>query len=151
MPGQSFRGPLPPLTPQQRELRQQLFDHVNMLAGVIGQRNVYTSGSLESTIAYLSRIWRDQGYEVREQPYPIHNTMVKNLEVEIRGETRPDEIVIVGAHYDTPLGVPGANDNASGVAAMLEISRLLRQPTPARTLRFVAFVNEEPPAQSRPS
>jgi Zn-dependent M28 family amino/carboxypeptidase len=67
------------------------------------------------------------------------------LEVERRGTTRADEIVLVGAHYDSVVGSPGANDNASGVAAMLEISADLASRSPERTVRCVAFVNEEPP------
>jgi len=69
----------------------------------------------------------------------------ENLEVTFRGRTKPDEIVLIGAHYDSVQGSPGANDNASGVAALLEISREFFQFTPERTVRFVAFVNEEPP------
>ena len=56
-----------------------------------------------------------------------------------------DEILVVGGHYDTVPGCPGANDNGTGVAATLEIARLLRDAAPARTVRLVAFVNEEPP------
>lgn len=70
---------------------------------------------------------------------------VKNLIVEIPGATRSNEIVIIGAHYDTVYDCPGADDNSSGVAALLELARLLKSSHPARTLRFVAFVNEEPP------
>lgn len=56
-----------------------------------------------------------------------------------------NEIVVIGAHYDTVYDCPGADDNSSGAAALLELARLLRSAHPARTLRFVAFVNEEPP------
>jgi Zn-dependent M28 family amino/carboxypeptidase len=68
-----------------------------------------------------------------------------NLAVEIPGKTRPDEIVLVGAHYDSVSLCPGANDNGSAVAALLEISRLFSETSTSRTLRFVAFANEEPP------
>jgi Zn-dependent M28 family amino/carboxypeptidase len=70
---------------------------------------------------------------------------VANLEIELPGTVYPDEIVIIGAHYDSIIGSPGANDNSSGVAALLEIAYALHYENPARTLRFVAFVNEEPP------
>jgi Zn-dependent M28 family amino/carboxypeptidase len=65
--------------------------------------------------------------------------------VEVKGGARASEIVIVGAHYDSVLGAPGANDNGSGVAAVIELARLFAAEKPARTLRLVAFVNEEPP------
>jgi Zn-dependent M28 family amino/carboxypeptidase len=51
----------------------------------------------------------------------------------------------VGAHYDSVYGSPGADDNASGIAALLEISRCLAALSTVQTVRFVAFVNEEPP------
>ena len=70
---------------------------------------------------------------------------MRNIEVEIKGATRAQEIIVVGAHYDSVMGAPGANDNGSGVAAVLELARLWRNAQPARTLRFVLFVNEEPP------
>ena len=53
--------------------------------------------------------------------------------------------MIVKSFYNTVTGSPGANDNASGVSALLEISRLFASIEPALTVRFVAFVNEEPP------
>jgi Zn-dependent M28 family amino/carboxypeptidase len=68
-----------------------------------------------------------------------------NLEVTRRGKAKPDEIILVGAHYDSVEGSSGANDNGSGVAALLELSRAFVALTPDRTVRFVAFVNEEPP------
>jgi hypothetical protein len=70
---------------------------------------------------------------------------VYNLEIEFSGGPRRDEIVIVGGHYDAVLGSPGANDNATGTAAVLELARLLAGQQLARTVRFVAFVNEEAP------
>ena len=68
-----------------------------------------------------------------------------NLEVEIIGSEKPDEIVVIGAHYDSLEGTTGANDNGSGVAALLAIARAFGDKQPVRTLRFVAFTNEEPP------
>jgi Zn-dependent M28 family amino/carboxypeptidase len=71
--------------------------------------------------------------------------LVRNLEAELPGRTRGTEVVVVGAHYDTVPGSPGANDNGTGVAAMLELARVLQSDGLDRTLRLVAFVNEEPP------
>ena len=65
--------------------------------------------------------------------------------MQIRGSARPDEIVLVGAHYDSSDGSPGADDNASGVAVLLALARNLSSTRPRRTLRFVGFANEEPP------
>jgi Zn-dependent M28 family amino/carboxypeptidase len=70
---------------------------------------------------------------------------VRNIEATKRGTGATDEIVLVGAHYDSVEGTVGANDNASGVAGLLAIAHLLRDTPLPRTLRFVAFVNEEAP------
>jgi len=85
------------------------------------------------------------GYEVEIQEYKVEGRVVKNIAVELIGASIPEEIIIVGAHYDSVLGSPGANDNGSGVAAILEIARILRKEKPSKTIRFLAFANEEPP------
>jgi Iap family predicted aminopeptidase len=77
--------------------------------------------------------------------YGIEGRECYNLEAEITGSEKPDEIVIISAHYDSLEGTPGANDNATGVAALLALARAFADSKPERTLRFVAFVNEEPP------
>ncbi len=79
------------------------------------------------------------------QDFVVEGKITKNIEVEILGKSRPNEIIILGAHYDSVIGCPGANDNATGVAAILEFSRLLKAQNLDRTVRFVAFPNEEPP------
>src|SRR5258708_28629411 len=66
-----------------------------------------------------------------------------NLIAELKGTQRPEEIVIVGAHYDSREGTPGADDNASGTAAALSFARTFAHTKPGRTLRFVFFTNEE--------
>jgi len=68
----------------------------------------------------------------------------ENLEVSLEG-SGSDGIIVVGAHYDTVPGSPGADDNASGVAALIEILRALRSAALRTTVKLVAFVNEEPP------
>jgi Zn-dependent M28 family amino/carboxypeptidase len=68
-----------------------------------------------------------------------------NYIAEKRGSTQPEEIIVVGAHYDTVPGSPGADDNATGVAALLELARMLRHVDLPKTVRFVAFANEEHP------
>lgn len=119
--------------------------HVEQLAGTIGERNVYRPRALRAAADYIRRCWRGQGYEVVEQSYEAAGVSSANLEISRTGSDRPDEIVLLGAHYDSVRGSPGANDNGSGVAALLELSRLFATAVPACTLRFVAFTNEEPP------
>ncbi|WP_298436068.1 M28 family peptidase [Geobacter sp.] len=145
MPGTSHGGTLPPLTGGEAALRDRLRHHVETLAGRIGERNVWRFDALQAAAAYLAAELRSAGFRVTEHPYTAEGRRVANLETELAGTTRPGEIVIVGAHYDSVIGSPGANDNASGCAALLEIARLLAHRRPVRTLRFVFFVNEEPP------
>lgn len=145
MPGTSYRGPLPPLTAEEAALRDELRDDVQELAGRIGERNLRRYENLRAAADFLRRSLSQAGYEVRSQTYSAYGLESENLEVEIRGATRPEEIVIVGAHYDSVEGSPGANDNATGSAAVLALARRFAHRHPARTLRLVQFVNEEPP------
>ena len=94
---------------------------------------------------YIEATWQAQGYQVARQSVVAEGKTVYNLEIEFSGGPRRDEIVVVGGHYDSVLGSPGANDNATGTAAVLELARLLAGQQLARTVRFVAFVNEEAP------
>lgn len=119
--------------------------HVQALAGDIGERNVFRPVALQAARDFIEQEWRAQGYPVRPQIYESHGLSCANLEVTRGGTRMPEEVLLVGAHYDSVIGSPGANDNASGIAALLEISRHLARAEPARTVRFVAFVNEEPP------
>ena len=125
---------------------EKLKAHVVKLASEIGERNVFKPDALRRAANYLRAVWVEQGYRVNDHSYRMRTLGEwANLEVTIPGAERPEEIVVIGAHYDSVLGSPGANDNGSGVAALLELSRVLAGIKPKRTLRFVAFVNEEPP------
>jgi hypothetical protein len=145
MPGESFRGQLPPLTQKEVVLRDALRRDVEKLGSEIGERNYLAYKGLTTAADFLKTSFAAAGYHVQQQGYTIDNQTYYNLEVEIRGTDRADEIVIIGGHYDSVAGSPGANDNGTGVAATLELARLFAGKKPARTLRFVEFVNEEPP------
>jgi hypothetical protein len=127
------------------ELKVRLKGHVAVLADDIGPRDVFVPDKLNAAGAYIRRFWEKAGYEVRAQAFRVKDITCRNFAVEITGESKPDEIVLVGAHYDTVSYSPGANDNGSAVAALLELSRLFSTKSTSRTLRFVAFTNEEPP------
>jgi len=145
MPDSSYSGPFQQLSDQEGLLRDSLRKHVVMLAGSIGERNIWHYSELEESANYIEKALKDFGYEIETQEFTVYGKTVKNLEAERIGVSMPEEIVIVGAHYDSFIGSPGANDNVSGVAALLEIARLLAGEKLPRTVRFVAFVNEEPP------
>jgi len=145
MPGRSYRGALPPLSASDIELSDRLRRHVEMLGGEIGERHIWRPAALEAAADHVERSFQRAGYRVASQAYRAMQAEVRNLHCELRGATLPDEIVVVGAHYDSVVGCPGANDNGTGVAAVLELARALSGRPLARTVRFVAFVNEEPP------
>ncbi len=127
------------------QTEQRLRAHVTRLAGEIGRRGIFRPAALAAAADYVAEQWREQGYEVARQTYEVAGLDCSNLAIEIPGASRPDEILLVGAHYDTVETTPGADDNASAVAVLLELSRALAAAAPALTVRFVAFVNEEPP------
>jgi hypothetical protein len=126
-------------------MMRRLQAHVKTLAGDIGERNMWRPAALNAAAQYIEDEWNRQGYDVKRLTYQISGIPYPNLEVTLDGDVRRREILLVGAHYDSVMGSPGANDNASGVAALLEISREFAAIAPAMTVRFVAFVNEEPP------
>lgn len=112
---------------------------IETLAGEIGERNVTRPRAYAAAADFIEGSLRSAGYSPARQEIDDSSA---NIEAELRGD---DEIIIVGAHYDTVVGSPGADDNGSGVAAMLTLAKALTGSNPRRTIRFVAFANEEPP------
>lgn len=145
MPGESYTGPLPTDEPAVTRLADELRRHVTTLASEIGERNLRRYPQLMAAAGYVERELQAAGYQVERQQYEISGVACHNLIAELPGATRPAEIVVIGAHYDSALGTPGANDNASGTAALLALARQLADSQPERTVRFVAFTNEEAP------
>lgn len=119
--------------------------HIDTLAGDIGERHVWRHPALVQAETYIAAALRTSGYEAAFQPFHVSGVRVANVEAVLAGTSRADEAVVLGAHYDTVPGCPGANDNATGIAALLELARRVAGRPHPRTLRFVAFVNEEPP------
>ena len=126
-------------------MSEQLREHVVHLADDIGERNVYHPEALHAAENYIRQSWQSMGYHVHTMAHETAGVRSANLEINIGGTQYANEILLVGAHYDTVVGSPGANDNGSGVACLLELSRLLLNARQPRSLRFVAFVNEESP------
>ena len=143
VPGVSYAGALKPPTETERAIAANLRKHVESIAS--REHNFLKLAELELAARYIEAALADTGRAVATQRFRSGPVDVRNIEVEVRGDTRASEIIVVGAHYDSVLGAPGANDNGSGVAAVIELARLFATEKLARTLRFVAFVNEEPP------
>jgi hypothetical protein len=142
-----MQGTNPPaaaaLSPDETALRAELMADVQTLGGDIGERNLSRYSALYDAAAFIEKSFTNAGLTPRRDTYQVNGKDCHNIEVEIRGAS--PEIVLVGAHYDSVLGAPGANDNGSGLAGLLALARRFAGKPTNRTLRFVAFVNEEPP------
>ncbi len=125
------------------KMDDDLYDHVKALSLDVGDRHLWKEGSLDKAADYIESVLSDYGYGVWRQTFSCYGKRVSNLIAEKPGEE--EKTVVIGAHYDTVPGTPGADDNASGVAGLLEMARLFRQSPTRKGFRFVAFVNEEPP------
>jgi hypothetical protein len=145
MPGKSYAGALEPLDARGRSVADQLRADVEMLAGQIGERSVRRLTGLHSAADRIEAALSEAGLAPVRQTFTVQGVSCDNVEAEIAGRDRPGDIVIVGAHYDSVEYTTGANDNASGVAALLALARTFAKSHPSGTLRFVAFANEEPP------
>lgn len=146
MPGESFRGPLPALTADEQQLAQRLREHVIKIASE--EHNTAHPGQLEDAAHYIESTLAALGYTVKQQMFTVDGNRVRNLEVSIASQRKhKPRIIVVGAHYDSAPGTPGANDNASGSAAVIELARALNGMTLAqnREIKLVLFVNEESP------
>lgn len=148
MPGKSYSAELPSLLPSERESEARLAEIVAKLTG-FGERNSKNYAGLKKSAQYISALFSSFGYEVQVQEFEYQGKKMWNIEVELKGTRRASEIIVVGAHYDSAFGSPGADDNASGTASLLELARLLKNSKPACTIRFVAFANEEHPGGPR--
>lgn len=141
MPGRNVKTAAP-LSADEVALRAELVADVQMLAGEIGERNMQRYPQLNAAADFIEASFARAGLQPRRDTYELGGQACHNIEVEIRG-ARP-EILVIGAHYDSVFGSPGANDNGSGTAALLALARRFAGKPTGQTLRFVAFVNEEP-------
>lgn len=142
MPGRSFQGPLPALTPAEAALRDELGRDVRKLGGEIGERNLLEFAKLNQAAEFIEQSFAAAGLAPKRDTFDVSGRACHNIVAEILGLS-PD-IVVVGGHYDSVPGAPGANDNGSGTAAVLALARRFAGKPSYRTLRFVAFTNEEP-------
>jgi Zn-dependent M28 family amino/carboxypeptidase len=129
-------------------LARRLADHVQALAGAIGERGVFRPDAYDAARDYIRRELigaAGPGATVQAQPFAARGHTCANLEVVLLGTDPSLPCIVLGAHYDTVPGTPGADDNATGVAALIELVRALAPVSHARTLRLVAFANEEAP------
>jgi Zn-dependent M28 family amino/carboxypeptidase len=136
---------LPPLGAREQAYKLELERDVRHLSTKVGERNAAKKWELADAADWIFAELEAAGYSARREGYEVDGVAAQNFEASVKGEGGNQEIVVIGAHYDTAPGSPGADDNASGVAAVLALARRFRTATPARTIRFVFFTNEEPP------
>jgi hypothetical protein len=151
VPGRSHSGPPPALTAEERQLAQRLGAHVTAIASV--PHNTEQPAALERSAAAVEAAFAALGYTPQSQVYEAGGARVRNIWVQIEpeGGQAAKDAIVVGAHYDSAHDAPGANDNGSGTAAVIELARLLKSHTPKRTrLYLVAFTNEEAPFWGTP-
>lgn len=142
VPGQSFAGPLPPPTGAEKALATRLRNHVVAIASVPHNRG--HPEALERSARYIEATLGGMGYAVVKQPFD--EGLARNIEATIEPASDAPTLV-VGAHYDSAFTAPGANDNGTGTAAVIELARSLAdlRGKAAVRIRLVLFVNEEPP------
>jgi hypothetical protein len=147
MPGPRHEGALPKASPEVEALSVALRSHVVALSETIGERRVRHGDSLERAERYIVSVAeglaKQSRTSVRLEELGAEGAYASNVILELPGES--PALVIVGAHYDSAEGTPGADDNASGVASTLELARLLSTQRHYKTIRFVLFANEELP------
>ncbi len=98
---------------------------------------------LEKAAQYIQREFLKFGLEVKEDSFQWEGRSYKNIVAEKKGKTSPDAVFILGAHYDTVQGSPGADDNASAIAVLLEVARNVQNIPLNSTLKLIAFSLEE--------
>lgn len=125
------------------EVQGRLLAHLKYLSVTLGDRSVYRPQHLKAAEDYVFQGFAQMGYQVQRQTFIYQSLEVSNI---IAGDQKPDGYYILGAHVDTVAGTPGADDNASGVAVLLEVARLARGITLPRPWTFIGFTCEEPPA-----
>ncbi len=127
------------------DIRENLKKDVYHLSQKIGSRGYQQLDSLNKAAGYITSRLKLYGYSVFYQSYKANGNNYKNIYVTIRGKKSPEKILVIGAHYDTVFGTPGADDNASGVAGLLELARLISKGSFNKTIHLVFFTLEEPP------
>lgn len=146
MPGTSYKGRFRQLADHELELKDRLKGHVSALSLDIGERHHLGAGpqsALNQAAVYIADAFARLGFIPRITRFTYGGILMENVEVVIPGWRNPEKVVIVGAHYDTVKHCPGADDNASGIAGVIELARLLKNGMLDYTVKLVAYANEE--------
>jgi len=127
-------------------IQANLLGTVKHLSEDIGRRSHLDLRRLDRAAAFIEERFRLYGLEPKRQAFTYNGNTYYNIIAEVKGSgSVKDGLLVIGAHYDTVSGTPGADDNASGVAGLLELARLVAAEPVDKTVRFAAFSLEEPP------
>jgi hypothetical protein len=148
-PIQPSRGVAAPLDETDRATALRLETHVRGVASV--PHNLDYPEALEASAYYIETSLQALGLTPIAQRYMVGAHEVRNIEVIFESAGASSQTYVIGAHYDAPDDSPGANDNGTGVAALLELAATLRGGRFAHKIRVVFFVNEEQPYGKTPA
>lgn len=148
LPGERYTGALPALSHDEREIAAQLRTHIVAIAST--PHNTDHPAAYEKAAQYIETTLQDLGYPVARQQFDIPGHRVRNIYVRLLTQNAPaatpPKVLVIGAHYDSAFDAPGANDNGTGTALVLELARLLKDLSrPRYEIHLVLFANEEPP------
>ncbi len=144
-PGESFKGNLPPATSAEEEIADRLQQSCESLVQDIGPRGDHTAGSQAEVERFLQHELRRMQFDAAEIGLDCAGQQGKALEVMVPGRGLGRETIVLAAHVDSAAGSPGADDNATGVAVVLELLRTLSGAGCDRTLRFVFWTGGAAP------
>ncbi len=122
---------------------ENLHMHVTTLSQELGPRDAGHPNNMDRAAAYILEQFREFSDQTGDQPYPADFMTVRNVRAFFGPET--DKRIVIGAHYDVAGPYPGADDNASGVAGLLELARLLKDEDLSMQVELVSYPLEEPP------
>ncbi len=117
--------------------------HIRTLSLSIGERHCKKPDALKRAASYIEAELKATGLAVSVLEYEFRGQSFANIEAVLAGSEPDGGDIVIGAHYDSEFDTPGANDNGTGVAAVLAIANDLKDYRPKSSLRFVAFANEE--------
>lgn len=158
LPGEIIKEPLPPLSDSEKALMEQHREDVFSLSMEIGERNMQHPEAMKKSVEWIKDRFQKAGYKPHIQEHSVETGFLfggetkqaHNIIAELPGTERPEDIIILGAHYDSVVGSPGANDNATAMASLLSLAEYFADKPQPCTLRFAAFANEEPPFFASP-
>lgn len=121
----------------------KLEKHVRVLSETLSPRNYVNTGNLDEVAKYILTEFSKTKGNVSEQVFKVENGEYRNVILKLGPET--NERIVIGAHYDAAFELPGADDNSSGVAGLIELAHLLNKTSPPMAIELIAYTLEEPP------